>query len=237
VERTELRRVIGGLSHLADELRYLLGRCEEVFAGVRGFRIPEPDPLWDGLGNAWERRADKAIPVSWSVREHLADRWVRFHSLPDSKRCADTEEEKEILLERHHQVLAALRTSSADEVVVVLIRWDGQGRFRASREFRGISRSWSFWRTFVDETTADGQDEAIDASAFVCRLPPTRTALDPWLLRAADDADCILITDDAVDWIYAPYDGGADVIASTAEARDVLSARYAAWLPPREDGL
>jgi hypothetical protein len=64
------------------------------------------------------------------------------------------------------------------------------------------------------------------ASAFVRRLPATRAALDPWFPRAAEGADVFAITDDAVDWVYAPYDGGGDVIAPTIEARDALSAMF-----------
>lgn len=232
-----MRHTVARVAHLLGTVHFLLGRCGELIAGARGFRMPEPDPSWSGFGNAWERRAAKAIPAPWSLREHLADRWVRFHSLPGSRRDAETEAEDEILLDRHHEVLAALRGSSTDEVLVVLLRWDGQGAFRASREFRRIASTWSFWRTFVDETTADEDSEAITASAFVCRLPATRAALDPWFRRAADDADVFVITDDAVDWVYAPYDGGADVITPTAEARDALSDRYSAWRSPRPDGL
>ena len=31
-------------------------------------------------------------------------------------------------------------------------------------------------------------------------------------------------------WLYHPYDGGADVIASTVRDRDVLKDRHADWL-------
>lgn len=232
-----MRQTIARVAHLPGTVRFLLGRCEEVIAGTRGFRMPEPDPSWGELRSAWERRAGKAIPASWSLRAHRPDRWVRFHSLPGSNRHAETEAEEESVLDRHHEVLAALRGPSIDDVLVVLLRWDGQGRFRASREFRRISRTWSFWRSFVDETTADDEDEAIRAYAFVRRLPATRAALDPWFLRAADDTDAFVVTDAAVDWVYAPYDGGADVITLTAEARDALGARYAGWLSPRPGGL
>lgn len=231
-----MKRSIARAAHLHGTVRFLLGRCEEAVAGLLGFRMPEPDPSWEALGNAWERRAGRAIPASWSLREHLAERWVRFHSLPYSKRYADSEEEARILLDRHHHVLAAL-CGSSDEVVVVLLRWDGQGRFRASREFRRISSTWPFWRAFVDDTTADEENEAITASAFVRRLPATRAELDPWFRRAPEDTDVFVITDDAVDWVYAPYDGGADVIAPTVEARDALRERFSAWLSPRTDGL
>jgi hypothetical protein len=40
-------------------------------------------------------------PVSYELRGRLHDRWVRFHSLPESKRNADDEEEYAVLIRRH----------------------------------------------------------------------------------------------------------------------------------------
>jgi hypothetical protein len=73
--------------------------------------------------------------------------------------------------------------------------------------------------------------------AFVRRLPLAREVLDPLLRRAADDVDCFLFTNESVDWIYAPYDGGADVIARTPSDRDALRKRYAEWLSSYPGGL
>jgi hypothetical protein len=39
------------------------------------------------------------------------------------------------------------------------------------------------------------------------------------------------------DWLYHPYDGGADVIAASSDARDVLRTRFAAWLSSHPSGL
>jgi hypothetical protein len=46
-----MRHAIARAAHLLGAVRFLLGRCEEVVAGVRGFRMPEPDPSWVELGN------------------------------------------------------------------------------------------------------------------------------------------------------------------------------------------
>lgn len=39
----------------------------------------------------------------------MRDQWVRFHSLPRSKRYADTLSEYQILLDRHNTVLSELK--------------------------------------------------------------------------------------------------------------------------------
>ena len=58
----------------------------------------------ESLTTAWRTRWGEN-PVAYELRDRHADRWVRFHSLPQSKRYAETEDEYEIILDRHHQVL------------------------------------------------------------------------------------------------------------------------------------
>jgi hypothetical protein len=216
-------------------------RAGEILAGLRGFRMPQPDESWGWLTEAWAQRVGDAIPLQWHVRSHLTERWVRFHSLPDSQRYADTENEYELLLDRHHQVLAALRGADSSDLVVVHPRCDAEGRFHAATEFRRIAKEWALWRTFDARTfgaeVEDDPDDVYQQYAFVRRLPLAREVLDPLLRRAADDVDCFLFTNESVDWIYAPYDGGADVIARTPSDRDALRERYAEWLSSYPGGL
>ncbi|MFI2363005.1 hypothetical protein [Promicromonospora sp. NPDC019610] len=211
-------------------------RAHGVVAGLRGFRMPQPDESWDWLTETWARRAGDALPLSWSVRSHLAERWVRFHSLPDSQRYAGCEDEYEILLDRHFQVLAALRDDDDSDLVAIHLRCDAEGRFSAEAEFRKVAAEWALWRTFESEVDGD-PDVALQQYAFVQRLPLAREVLDPLLRRTADGVDATVFTNEAVDWIYAPYDGGADVIAPTLADRDHLREEYADWLSIHPTGL
>jgi hypothetical protein len=54
----------------------------------------------------------------------------------------------------------------------------------------------------------------------------------PLLLAIADDVGRAWIIDDSSDWLYHPYDGGADVIVLTTEGRDALANRFASWVAP-----
>jgi hypothetical protein len=53
---------------------------------------------------------------------------------------------------------------------------------------------------------------------------------------AADVAVGILVNL-ATGRVYAPYDGGADLLMASEVERDAACERYAAWLPPDEHGL
>ena len=59
------------------------------------------------------------------------------------------------------------------------------------------------------------------------------------LLRAAADGQLvgmIIISMDA-DWLYHPYDGGADIIAASPKARDDLREKFQSWLSSHPRGL
>ncbi len=38
-------------------------------------------------------------------------------------------------------------------------------------------------------------------------------------------------------WIYAPYDGGADIVLQSEIERDEIKKKYVAWLSQHPEGL
>jgi hypothetical protein len=61
----------------------------------------------------------------------------------------------------------------------------------------------------------------------------------PRLLRlVADDVTRgVIITTAEMGWLYAPYDGGADVIAASPGHRDQLRRAHEDWLSAHPSGL
>ncbi|GHU11141.1 hypothetical protein FACS1894185_3890 [Betaproteobacteria bacterium] len=170
---------------------------------------------------AWDKKWPP--PIAHALK-HTAPTWVRFHSLPESKRYADDEAEYQILLNRHHQVLRYLgdQVSPTPIASVIVITVDE------------IISGSLLWRTIE----ADVYDRTDDAPLYAIRLPLTPKALDPLLRLVADDQiGGVIITDDSATWVYHPYDGGADVIAPTMSVRSTLCERYADWLSTHPMGL
>ena len=62
----------------------------------------------DEVSSAWESEWGQTPPIAFRLRSLYPDRWVRFHSLPGSKRYAETDAERAEVVSRHHAVLAAL---------------------------------------------------------------------------------------------------------------------------------
>src|SRR5687767_11747123 len=56
----------------------------------------------------WSSTYSETIPISHYLRHDYADRWFRIHSLPESKRYAESEEEWQILLDRQNTIITDL---------------------------------------------------------------------------------------------------------------------------------
>ncbi|RYF56380.1 MAG: hypothetical protein EOO27_18540 [Comamonadaceae bacterium] len=89
------------------------------------------------------------------------------------------------------------------------------------------------WRSIQ----ADEEDPDAGRTYFWAASGLSETELDTLLLAAAEDQDQFTIGAPYLDWLYCPYDGGADVLLPSAAERDALMARHADWLSPHPDGL
>jgi hypothetical protein len=182
------------------------------------------------LDTAWEARWPTTPPVGFLLRGYHADRWIRFHTLPDSKRYPESENEYATILNRHHTLLEEL--GYRGRCYVIASFFEGPDIPPVSPDETGIPKA-ERWRSLPPP---EGEDEAMVAFAGEMQVPSSQ--LDLLLRDIIDDtaASTTLIAP-AGDWLYHPYDGGADVIAPTAEARDRLRDRHREWLPAHPRGL
>src|SRR5947209_5146416 len=81
------------------------------------------------LTELWRERWPNSRPIAHELKTSEHNRWVRFHSLPDSKRYADTEAEYQEILHRHATVLRELNglggylTTDVRDLLVVTCSW------------------------------------------------------------------------------------------------------------------
>ncbi len=183
----------------------------------------------------WQRQWPERRAISYELRGH--GRWVRFHSLPDSKRYADTESEYLELLRRHRAVLTELAGSGhTGEVFVVTASYSGGTTPTPRAAPLCATFPNAVW--WESHCTDDDPDFPSWTHLWLDRCPLSDPRLDTLLRIVADDqARDVLLVDPDVRWVYHPYDGGGDVHASTQEQRDELKARYAPWLPSNAAGL
>lgn len=184
----------------------------------------------ESLTALWRSRWDRA-PIAYELKSRHPDRWVRFHSLPESKRYAGSEDEYGIILDRHHCVLSEL---GADEGLYVIAGYFAGEPVGACPDPRIHPGAVPWLRIEPD----DRSYFEIPLTLWASRTSLDRRTLDPLLREVADDTlPCVIIAPLDLRWLYHPYDGGADVIAATVHDRDALKSRHADWLSAHPAGL
>ncbi len=218
---------------------YVVALREVVASGRQS--VPQDDfYVWPAPGgrhpfqDLWEARWPHLAPIGTSLRQE-ADGWVRFHSLPGSKRYAETPAEYATILHRHNAVLHELGAGTGDLYVITSqLAFTPAPRRRnpVLSELLPAAECWAVlsW-PYLDPTLAY-------AHSYVSRLAWQPGSLDQLLRKVADEAivDVIIAPADLA-WLYAPYDGGADVILGTPALRDDLRDRHRDWLSHHPGGL
>ncbi|MDT0344403.1 hypothetical protein RM590_17525 [Streptomyces sp. DSM 44938] len=154
---------------------------------------------------------------------------MRFHSLPGSKRYAGDETEYAIVLRRYNTVLHEL--FAGGDVYVITTVWSPEPAVPDHRT------GADHWHTVLVRDDPDPEFRA-HAHFFTARLPWRYGCVDDLLREVAGDrVGNVLVADTRLERVHHPYDGGADVLLRTAEERDRLRDRFAAWLSRHPLGL
>src|SRR5688572_12438686 len=97
----------------------------------------------------WDRRFPNCEPIGHHLRVAFADRWVRFHSLPDSKRYPEDETEYAELLARHNVVLGELAGPGNRVVLLTTGYSETSHPVRPDPELSEIDPGAVPWRTIA----------------------------------------------------------------------------------------
>lgn len=191
----------------------------------------------ESLAALWREQRASGPPIAHTFRSTYADRWVRFHSLPDAKRHPESEDEYAIVLERYNTVLDELFTGL--EVFVVTMDWSytptgpaGYPTPRAHLHAAGVQ-----WWIESDQDDPDPEFH-VHTRLYADRRGWRQGCVDDLLRAVAEEVLVgVFIADTGLRRIHHPYDGGADVILATPAERGELRDRHATWLSSHPAGL
>ncbi|MFG2791732.1 hypothetical protein [Streptomyces sp. NPDC048419] len=185
----------------------------------------------------WKEQHPSVLPLAHTFRSAYPDRWVRFHSLPGSKRYPETPSEYATVLHRYNAILGELFAGT--DVFVVTADWSitstgpaSYSNLRQTLHPRGIR-----WWIESDQDDPDPEFHT-HTRLYVDRRPWERGCVDELLRAVADDALAeVFLTDTELRRIHHPYDGGADVILATPAERDRVRDQHTDWLSSHPAGL
>jgi hypothetical protein len=176
----------------------------------------------------WHSRFGSALPAGFHCRRVLADRWLRVHSLPGSKRYAETEAEHAELLRRQNTVATYTLGEDAGCVIVVT-RFGNVTQWQSSDEIPLGG---------TPEHVLSAQEDGDEYQFFALPVVWREGVFNELIVAVANDrTGPVLFANMQQGCIYAPYDGGADLFFPTAAAALTGRSRFKPWLSDRADGL
>lgn len=190
------------------------------------------------LTQRWQTNWSTLAPIGYEVRGAADGHWVRFHTLPESKRYPDSKAEYDEILSRHNTLLKELVATTHPETALIIVStsWsDSSHPVPLERDLLTTLPNYSYWRS---ELTDTDEDEEFWTHVYTSVVDWRLGALDDLLTLVADwVVDGIIVAPLNFEWLYHPYDGGADVVVDSFVTRDALRARYQTWLSAHPLGL
>ncbi|MDV4166886.1 hypothetical protein [Rhodovulum sp. FJ3] len=183
------------------------------------------------FSKAWRRSFGMSPPLGYVLRYDYFQNWTRFHSLPNSKRLAKSDEEFGILLERANTLAA----ECFEKQTPIWIATGRLSEIALNDDDLPIRMNMSKVMDWIDEDEAPAYQQ--EWSFFASRAEWTRSSLD-WLFReiAEDRERAVLFSEDA-QTVFAPYDGGFDIISLQPGKITQLENTYSSWMSSRPDQL
>jgi len=187
----------------------------------------------------WQKNYNGILPLGYILRDYFFDdRWFRIHSLPNSKRYADSEDEMRIILERQNGLIDDL-LSEKNNYLQLLYHFSETSTSKCFSKIDNVIT--------LDSIQITNENDDIYLNLAIINKIWENGSIDSYLKAIANDEPIIsnelcevyhgLIIDTKKNRIIAPYDGGVDIILNTMQERDDFKLKYKDWLSQHYRGL
>lgn len=182
------------------------------------------------ISEEWRSAFGSALPAGFLCREALPEYWLRIHSLPQSKRYPESDQEYAEMLGRQNAA-AEFVLGSGSECIVFITRF-GDAQTLSSEDIQLHGHIPEHVLSYASE---DGADEY---QFFALRVIWQHDKFNELIVSCANDqTGPILFANTTTRRIYAPYDGGADLFFPTTDNVAEARVRFADWLSLHPEGL
>ena len=182
----------------------------------------------------WRFCFGTVMPAGFLCRAAMPERWLRIHSLPESKRYSELDDERQEILDRQNTV-ADYVLGEGSRCFLIFTRFNYGNLWLPKEEFLACRQSPRQISALLDNHEPKHFLSFYDAEDgntlefFILEVTWRRGVFDALIMASADDlTGQLLFTNTATQTIYAPYDGGAALFLPSVTAVHAARHRFAA---------
>ncbi|GJL94847.1 MAG: hypothetical protein DHS20C05_12520 [Hyphococcus sp.] len=187
--------------------------------------------------NFWSDRYGDVPPLGFMLRAAFSDRWFRLHALPRSKRYAENNAERKIILDRANRIGEEL-FAEAGPIWLMFCRPNYDARDISFDSNSKLEEELNLHKLYdwvdMTEPPEDRVQWTILAKGTIWR---TNTFDDLLLKVANDETSGITFVSQKTGEVFAPYDGGFDLILNDPPRVSAIATKFPDWSSERADGL
>jgi len=184
----------------------------------------------------WDLNYPESNLIGHELRSIYPNRWLRIHSLPESKRYAESKDEYQIILNRQNELISELIGENT-EIIITSGQYDIELTDEIATELSNYGKFQKCRTIELHKINPEEYKDDFFYSVYFRTDIWTQNSQNRLLKNIANDEFRAMFVCPKTNCIVAPYDGGMDIIVNSQEKRDKLKIKYKDWLSKREDGL
>jgi hypothetical protein len=187
------------------------------------------------LTNHWLNVIPNFLITPSELKIEFKERWFRVHTLPNSKRYADNENEYNEILRRHNEILTDLFGLN-HPFILLTFSYGKYQKPKRDKKLQKINIQKNYWLSCQIEN--DENFKPFYWHIFFDEKEWETNSLNLLFRLIADDevSNVMLFSPDRR-IVYHPYDGGADIIFEKPDLKDFYLEKYKDWLSVHPSGL
>ncbi|OTG81607.1 hypothetical protein [Acinetobacter sp. ANC 4648] len=188
----------------------------------------------------WHFYFPNKVPARNLIYHYFKKSFIRFHSLPQSKRYAESVKEYNLLLTRQNQIITDCFGMDTSIFIVTTKHFyhiNGHPLFniQKSLQYNLIPTLAINLHLAVPDYYNDASDKDLFIMPFYVKTIWQPNIHNDLLTKIADDKTSALFISFEKNIIVAPYDGGIDFIIQDKYLKQHLKEKYKDWLPPQDN--
>ncbi|MBX7227024.1 MAG: hypothetical protein K1X55_13405 [Chitinophagales bacterium] len=188
----------------------------------------------------WLSTYPETIPIAYNFKHCYKDRWFRIHSLPESQRYPNTNQEWHILLSRQNRIITDIIGDST-QLFIVTGEYDFDGTFDSpdvlNTELLSDFKFKSLKPIDLYKIDSKEYDKGTIYRPFFAEVKWEQNKYDKILCSIANDEMRAFFVSMENKCLIAPYDGGLDLVLENSAIKDYYKTKYKDWLSLHIEGL